>query len=84
MPGLEGAQEIVDWWRPFNRGISSVDHLQDLYLVMLRMLVTVRGKGQGEEYSISVPAGTIKEDLHQMIEDGMQVRNVILLNRRSW
>ena len=31
--------------------------------------------GQGEEYTISVHAGTIKEDLQQMIEDGMQVRN---------
>ena len=71
----EGAQEIIDRWRPFNRGESSVDHLHDLYLVMLRMPVTVWVGGQGEEYTISVPAGTIKEDLQQMIEDGMQVRN---------
>ena len=42
---------------------------------MLRMLVTVRGKGQGEDYTNSVPACTIKEDLQQMIEDGMQVHN---------
>ena len=42
---------------------------------MLRMFVTVQDWGQGEEYTISVPAGTIKEDLQQMIEDGMQVRN---------
>ena len=42
---------------------------------MLRMPVTVRARGQGEEYTISVPDGTIKEDLQQMIEDGMQVRN---------
>ena len=33
------------------------------------------GPGQGEEYTISVLAGTIKEDLQEMIEDGMQVRN---------
>ena len=43
--------------------------------MMLRMPVTVWAEGQGEEYTISVPVGTIKEDLQQMIEDGMQVRN---------
>ena len=42
---------------------------------MLRMPIAVRDEGYGEEYSVSVPASTIKEDLQQMIEDGMQVRN---------
>ena len=37
--------------------------------------VTVRAEGQGEEYNSSVLAGIVKEDLQQMIEDGMQVRN---------
>ena len=37
VPGLKGAQEIIDRWRPFNRGESSADHLHDLYLTMLRM-----------------------------------------------
>ena len=75
VPGLEGVPEIIDRWRPLNRGESSADHLHDLYPVMLRMPVTVWAGGQGEEYTIPVPAGTIKEDLQQMIEDGMQVRN---------
>ena len=75
VPGPEGAQEIINRWRPFNWGESSADHLHDLYPVMLWMLVAVRAGGQSEEYTISVPAGTIKEDLQQMIEDGMQVRN---------
>ena len=35
VPELEGAQEIVDRWRPFNRGEYSADHLHDLYLTML-------------------------------------------------
>ena len=60
---LEGAQEIIDRWRPFNRGESSADHLHDLYPVMLQMPVTVWVGGQGEEYTISVLVGTIKEDL---------------------
>ena len=75
VPEPKGAQEIVDWWRPFNRGESSADHLHDLYPTMLRMPVTVRVRGQGKEYNILVPCSTSKEDLQQMIEDGMQVRN---------
>ena len=63
VPEPEGAQEIVDRWRPFNRGESSADHLHDLYPTMLRMPVTVRAGGRCEEYNISVPCGTIKEDL---------------------
>ena len=73
--GPEGAQEIVDRWRPFSWGEYSADHLHDLYPTMLRMPVTIRAGGQGEEYNISVPCGTSKEDLQQMIKDGMQVRN---------
>ena len=73
--GPKGAQEIVDRWRPFNRGKSSADHLQDLYPTMLRMPVTVQAGGQGEEYNISISCSTSKEDLQQMIEDGIQVRN---------
>ena len=63
VPGPEGAQEIIDRWRPFNRGESPTDYLHDLYPVMLRMPVTVRAAEQGEEYTILVSAGTIKEDL---------------------
>ena len=39
------------------------------------MPVAVWAGGKAEEYSVSVPAYTGKEDLQQMIEDGMQVRN---------
>ena len=71
VPRPKGTQEIIDRWRPFNRGESSANHLHELYLMMLRMPVAVQVGGQGEEYSVSVLAGTIKEDLQQMIEDGM-------------
>ena len=63
VPRPKGAQEIIDRWRPFNRGKSSVDRLHDLYLMMLWMPVTVRAGGQGEEYFVSVLVGTTKEDL---------------------
>ena len=69
--GLEGAQKIIDRWRSFSRGESSADHLHELYLMMLSMHVAVWTRGQGEEYSVSIPAGITKEDLQQMIEDEM-------------
>ena len=73
--GPEGAQEIINRWRPFNRDKSSTDHLKELYLALLRMPLAVRAEGRGEEYAFSVPASTGKEDLLQMVEDGMLVRN---------
>ena len=45
VPRMESAQEIVDWWRPFNRGKSSADYLHDLYSMMLQVLVIVRAGG---------------------------------------
>ena len=39
------------------------------------MPVAARAGGLGEEYSVVVPACIIKEDLQQIIEDGMQVYN---------
>ena len=42
---------------------------------MLRMPVTARGMGLGEDYSVSVPAGTRKEDIERVIDDGIQVCN---------
>ena len=73
--GPEGAQEIINRWRPFNRGESSADHLHELYPTLLRMPVAVRAKGRGEDYVVSVPASTSKEDLLQMVKDGMLVCN---------
>ena len=42
---------------------------------MLRMLVAARGMGLGEDYSVSVPAGTRKEDIERIIDDGIEVCN---------
>ena len=74
-PRPEGTQEIIDRWRLFNRGESSTNHLHDLYSTLLRMPVTVWAEGRGEEYVVLVPASIGKEDLLQMVEDGMLVRN---------
>ena len=42
---------------------------------MLWMPVAARGMGLGEDYSVSIPAWTRKEDIEQIIDDGIQVRN---------
>ena len=74
-PGLEDVKRIVRRWTPFNRGESAHDHLNSLYPVMLRKPVVARANGVGEDYSVTVPSGTNKEDLQQIIEDGIQIRN---------
>ena len=39
------------------------------------MPVTSWEAGLGEEYSVAVPVGTIKEYIKKIVEDGMQIRN---------
>ena len=60
---------------PFNRGESAADRLNSLYPVMLRMPVATLANGVDEDYSMTVPTGTNKEDLQQIIEDGIQICN---------
>ena len=59
----EDIKHIIHRWKPFNRGESAADRLDDLYLRTLRMPVASRAGGLGEEYSVVVPVGIIKEDL---------------------
>ena len=75
VPGLEGAQEIINRQRSFNQGESSAAHMHQLYPALLRMPVTMRAKGRGEEYVVSVPAYACKDELKQVVEDGMLIRN---------
>ena len=73
--GPDDIKSIVHRWRPFNRGESIADHLDDLYPRILRLPVRAREARQGEEYSVVVPVGTIKEDIYQIVKDRMQIRN---------
>ena len=75
VPRLEDIKHIIHRWNPFNQGESAADRLDNLYPRMIRMPVAARAGGLGEEYSVAILAGIIKEDLQQIIEDGMQVRN---------
>ena len=74
-PGLEDVKRIVRRWTPFNRGESMLDCLNSLYPVMLRMPVATRANGVGEDYSVTIPVSTNKEDLQQIIEDEIQICN---------
>ena len=75
VPGLEDVKHIVHRWKPFNRGESTADRLNSLYSVMLRMPVDARANGVGKDYFMTVPTGTNKKDLQQIIDDGIQIRN---------
>ena len=75
VPGLEDVKHIVHRWKPFNRGESVADFLNSLYPVMLQILVAARANGVGEDYSVTVPAGINKEDLQEIIDDGIQICN---------
>ena len=60
-PGPEGAQEIINRWKSFNRGQSPTAHMHQLYPALLRMPVAMRAKGKGEEYAILVPTYACKD-----------------------
>ena len=69
--GLEGAQEIIDRWSPFNRRESSVAHMHDLYPTFLWVSVAA----YAEHYSIPFPDYIDRETFRCMAEDGMLIRN---------
>ena len=61
VPGPEGVQEIVDRWRPLNRGESSADHLHDMYPTMLRMQVTIQAGGRAKSIISRSPLVLLKK-----------------------
>ena len=75
VPGPNDIKSILHHWKPFNRGESATERLDNLYLRTLRLPVKAWEVGQDEEYSVSVPVGTLKEDIYKIVEDGMQIRN---------
>ena len=51
VPGPNDIKYILHRWKPFNRGESTDDRLDDLYPRTLRLPVRAREAGQGEEYA---------------------------------
>ena len=74
-PGPNDIKLILHRWRPFNLGESTADRLDDLYPRTLQMPITAREAGLGEEYSVAILVGTIKEDIQQIVLDRMQIQN---------
>ena len=72
-PGVEEVKDILRRWEPFHRGASATDRLDNLYPHIYRVPVVARGMGLSEDYSMSLPASTSKEDFLQIIDDGIQV-----------
>ena len=75
VPGSKGAQEIISCWRPFNQGESLAAYMHQLYATRLHMHVAMQAEGRGEEYAISVPTYACKDELKQVVEDGMLICN---------
>ena len=73
--GANEVKYIMRRWEPFHRGESVADRLNNLYLHMLWMPVVAQGMGLSEDYTVGVPAGTRKEDIHRIIDDRIQVCN---------
>ena len=71
-PGPDEIKLILHRWKPFNRGESAADRLDAR---TLQMPITAWEAGLGEEYSVVVPVGTIKDDIQKIVEDEMQIRN---------
>ena len=75
VPEPEGAKEIINNWRSFNRGESPIAHMHQLYPAFLQMSVAVQAEERGEEYVISILAYACKDELKQVVKDGMLIHN---------
>ena len=73
--GAEEVKDILHRWEQFHRGASSVDRLGNLYPHIYRVPVVARGMGLHEDYTMTLPASTPKEDFLQIINNGIQVWN---------
>ena len=74
-PGADKVKYIIHRWEPFHRREAAADRLNNLYPHMHRMPIAAQGMGLGEDYSVSVPTETQKEDIERIIDDGIQVSN---------
>ena len=70
-PEADEVKYIMRSWELFHRGESAADRLNNLYPHMLQMPVAARGMGLGEDYMVSFSAGTHKEDIQWIIDDGI-------------
>ena len=61
-PGVEEVKDILRRLEPFHRGASAVDLLDNLYPYIYQVPVITRGMGLREDYTMTLPDSTPKED----------------------
>ena len=71
VPGPKGAQEIIDYWSPFNKRESSVTHMRDLYPTLLRVPMAACVK----QYSIPFRSHMDREIFQRVAKDEILIRN---------
>ena len=59
---VEEVKDILRRWEPFHRGASTADRLDNLYSYIYWVPVFARGMGLREDYTMTLPASTQKED----------------------
>ena len=74
-PRAEEVKDILCRWEPFHREASASDQLGNLYPHIYRVPVVARGRGPREDYTMTLPASTPKEDFLKIIDNGIQVWN---------
>ena len=74
-PRAEEVKDILRRLESFHRGASAAGQLGNLYPHMYRLSVIVRGLGLHEDYTMTLLAAIPNEDIPQIIDDGIQVRN---------
>ena len=74
-PRVKKVKDILRRWEPFHRGESAAYRLGNLYPHIYRVPVVARDLGLREDYTVTLPSSTLKEDFLQIINDGIQVRN---------
>ena len=75
-PKAEEVKDILRRWEPFHRGAFAANRLSNLYPHIYRVPVVAQGLGLCEDYTMTLPASTPKEDFLQIIDDGIQFQNL--------
>ena len=67
----KAAREIIDCWSPFNKRVSSIAYMCNLYPTLLRVPVVARA----EDYSIPFLDYLDRKSFQRVAEDGMLIRH---------
>ena len=83
-PGVEEVKDILRRWEPFHREASMADQLDNLYLHIYWVPVAARGKGLREDYLVTLPTFTPKEDFCRSLMTRYRSGIATLFSRSSW